>query len=124
MLGGAGHPVGQLGCAPLAAALNSKKDQTHSASGNDQDHEHCNDDGGHDIPFRQSMEIPARGRNCLTGSNAASAMDAAYRNSSRKLSLPNHDHAAQIDLPILALDFITTLDRTLISPKGQARQAG
>ena len=64
---GAGHPVGQLGCALLAAALNSEKDQTHCASGNDQDHDHCDDDGGHDFPFRQSMEIPAWGRNCLTG---------------------------------------------------------
>src|SRR5215211_573996 len=47
-------------------------------------------------------------------------MNAAYRNSSRKLSLPNQDHDAHIDWPILALDFITTLDCTL-SARERAR---
>jgi hypothetical protein len=53
MLSGAGHSVGELGCALLAAPFNPKQDQAHCASNNDQDHNHCDDDGGHDLPFRQ-----------------------------------------------------------------------
>src|SRR5207342_281062 len=49
MLSGTGHSGGDLWCALLAAAFDSEKDQTHSAGGNDQNHNHCDDDGGHDF---------------------------------------------------------------------------
>ena len=49
MLRGTGHSGGDLRCALLAAAFDSEKDQTHCAGGNDQNHNHCDDDGGHDF---------------------------------------------------------------------------
>jgi hypothetical protein len=57
MLGSTRHSVGQLGCALLAAALHPEKDQTGSAGSDDQDQNHCDDDGGHNLPFRQSVDV-------------------------------------------------------------------
>jgi hypothetical protein len=52
MLCRAGRPVGQPRCALFAAALHSEKDQAHRAGCDDQDHEHCDDEGGHEHPFQ------------------------------------------------------------------------
>ena len=52
MLGSTRHSVGQLGCALLAAALNPEKDQTRCAGNDDQNHNHCDDDGGHNLAFQ------------------------------------------------------------------------
>jgi hypothetical protein len=73
VLGGASHPVGQPWCALLAPALDSEKDQPYGAGGNDQDDDHCDDDGGHDFLSDSQLRTCCgyvRGRNCLTGRTA------------------------------------------------------
>src|SRR6185503_20128680 len=127
VLGGASHPVGQPWCALLAPALDSEKDQPYGAGGNDQDDDHCDDDGGHDFLSDSQLRTCCgyvRGRNCLTGRTAvlrrsvagSSFLDPFSRSgvvaggvggTALGLSLPTQDHNVEIERPILALDFIT-----------------
>ena len=56
----AGHVVGQLRCALLPTPFHPQQDQTDNAGGNDQDHNHCHDDGGHEHPF-QTVDVKRNG---------------------------------------------------------------
>jgi hypothetical protein len=79
MLGRSGHPVGQLRCALLPTSLHPQQDQAHSASYNDEDDNHCDDDGGHKHPF-QTVDVKRTGKelpyglysnNCGAGWNSS-----------------------------------------------------
>jgi len=117
MLCGTGHSGGDLWCALLAAAFDSEKDQTHCAGGNDQNHNHCDDDGGHDFLSDSQLRTCwsyVRGRNCLTGRTAGSAivsgadcthgLQAGFAGGPVEqlwaLSLPNQDHNVGIEMPV------------------------
>ena len=55
MLRGAGHSMGQLGRSLPTTAFDSEQNEPDGGGHNDQNHNHGDDDGGHDFPFRQSV---------------------------------------------------------------------
>lgn len=82
MLGRTRRPVGQSRCTLLAAALHSEQDQANGAGCQDQDHNHCDDDGGHEHPF-QTVDVERTGkelsygpynRNCNAGGAGGTAL--------------------------------------------------
>ena len=119
MLRRAGHVVGQLRRALLPTPFHPQQDQTHNAGCNDQDHNHCDDDGGHEHPF-QTVDVKRNGEGTVLQVVQPQLLCVRCRwNSSRAHSLPSEDHDVAIEMPFLALDFITSGDGLgLPQPRG------
>jgi len=60
MLARTGHPVGQPRRALLPAPLHAEQDHANNAGNDDQDHNHGDDNGGHNRPF-QTVDVKRNG---------------------------------------------------------------